>query len=530
MGIKKDLKWKLLFTTFLILITTIPYYIACRKNINYVFSGFLFGTEDGNSYIAKMLIGTSGHWLFTTPYTAEPQKGFLAFLPYIVLGKFASSGEQHSQLIALFQLFRVAGIFVYILSVYDFISHFIKDQRLVKIGVVFASLGGGVGWLSILGLENLWSSQLPLEFYSPESFGFLSLYGLPHLAFARAFLLWGLMYFLKANTCQDRKKYLFRSSLSLFLVGFFQPLTVAIGIGLIFSYTGFEYIREYFTKKKLMDVFPEIKMKIKNAFWVSLLPGSWVIYNFISFTIDPFLNNWQKQNIIKSPPIQDYLLAYLLMIPFMMGGLFVIIKHRKKEFSFILLWILCFPILAYAPYNLQRRLPEGIWIGIIVSVLVFHSEFKIPKVITNILLGLSILPQLIILTAGVQLANNPSIPVFRPIDEIEAFLFLSENSEPGDIVLASYESSNPLPAWAPVHTLTGHGPESVKLEIYEKTVKDFFSDNTSSDFREKILTSNHINFVIWGPSEKALGDWDPQTCDQLIMVFDKNEYKIFSVR
>ena len=45
------------------------------------FTGFFIGVEDGNSYIAKMLSGTAGNWIFRTPYTAYPQNGFLAFLP-----------------------------------------------------------------------------------------------------------------------------------------------------------------------------------------------------------------------------------------------------------------------------------------------------------------------------------------------------------------------------------------------------------------------------------------------------------------
>ena len=527
---KSNQRWKMLFSIFLVLLTMIPYYIACRHNNNWIFSGFLFGTEDGNSYIAKMLNGAAGDWFFKTPYTAETQKGLLAFLPYILLGKLSSGVEQHAQLLVLFQIFRVFSIFLFVFSTFDFIYYFIKDIKLTRIGVIFACLGGGLGWLSIFGLQNWWGNQIPLEFYSPESFGFLSIYGLPHLAFARAFLLWGILNYLKALKSTQPSPFLFRSGIFLFMIGFFQPLTTAIGIGLLFAYNGFLLINESLKEKNILKGMKGINQNLKYMVLVSLAPAIWVIYNFISFSTDPFLEIWQKQNIILSPPVRDYILAYILLLPLMIGGFHHILKLRKQELYLVLVWILCFPLLAYAPYNLQRRLPEGIWIAIIVVSLVFVSQQRKNKRLVIFLLGLSILPQLIILSAGTQLALDPKEPVFRPAEEVNAFLFLAENAQPGDIVLASYDSSNPLPAWAPVRTLTGHGPESVNLQLYEKAIKEFFSEETSQDVRINILGSNDVDFVFWGPNEKALGSWDPGTDENIVLIYDQGNYKIYSVK
>ena len=115
-----------------------------------------------------------------------------------------------------------------ILATYDFISIYIPNENLRRLGTALATLGGGLGWLSVFGLGGLWQNGLPLEFYSPETFGFLALFGLPHLAMARAFLLWGLYKFLSPNAEM-------RSGIigGLFWLGmsFFQPLTVVGGVG-----------------------------------------------------------------------------------------------------------------------------------------------------------------------------------------------------------------------------------------------------------------------------------------------------------
>jgi hypothetical protein len=88
------------------------------------YSGFVFGVEDGNSYLAKMLSGSAGAWLFRTPYTAEEQRGVLAFLPYFLLGKLAGPPGLQVQLAVLFHLFRLAAGILAILATYDFLAYF----------------------------------------------------------------------------------------------------------------------------------------------------------------------------------------------------------------------------------------------------------------------------------------------------------------------------------------------------------------------------------------------------------------------
>ena len=187
----KERRWVIGFAVVVMLITTVPYLLAFwSQGQNWFFTGFVVGVEDGNSYIAKMLTGSQGSWLFRTPYTAFPQSGFLAFLPYLLLGKLAAPPGEHEQLVVLFQLFRWGAGICSILATYDFLALFIEPVHLRRLGTAVASVGGGLGWLSVLGFQALWANRLPLDFYSPESFGFLDLYGLPHLALARAFLLW----------------------------------------------------------------------------------------------------------------------------------------------------------------------------------------------------------------------------------------------------------------------------------------------------------------------------------------------------
>ena len=187
-------RWVFYFAVLVLLLTLLPYLIGFAvQGPDYRFTGFLIGVEDGNSYIAKMLAGSDGAWLFRTPYTPSPQQGVVMFLPYLLLGKLASSPGLHLQLVALYHLFRLAAGFLMIQASYDFLAFFVQDIRLRRFGLALVILGGGLGWILVLIGKDWWLGSLPLDFYSPETFGFLGLFGVPHLALARALLLWALL-------------------------------------------------------------------------------------------------------------------------------------------------------------------------------------------------------------------------------------------------------------------------------------------------------------------------------------------------
>jgi len=149
-------RWALGFAALVMLLTSLPYFLGyASQGQDWRFTGFVFGVEDGNSYIAKMQAGAAGAWLFRTPYTSVHQQGVVAFLPYILLGKLASPPELHEKLVLIFHAFRIAAGMLAILATYDFIAYFIPGDRERRYGLILAVLGGGLGWvLLLLGLDT----------------------------------------------------------------------------------------------------------------------------------------------------------------------------------------------------------------------------------------------------------------------------------------------------------------------------------------------------------------------------------------
>ncbi|RPJ50490.1 MAG: hypothetical protein EHM21_04865 [Chloroflexi bacterium] len=352
------------------------------------------------------------------------------------------------------------------------------------------------------------------------------LYAMPHLACARAFLLWGLRdYLLLAGPGWQSR---LRTALLWLGVWIMQPLTVVVGWAVIavhLAVTGaWQIWRARYNKSA---DWAEWKRYFWRAVWVALLSAPLVVYTIVSFRIDPFLRSWETQNRILSPPFTHYLLAYGLILPLAILGIRPLLRGARWTGWLVVGWLAIFPLLAYAPYTLQRRLPEGVWVAM---VILFTKWVECggpagqrwgPR-----WAALSFLSTIAFLTGGILTTASPRAPIFRPVGEVQAFEFLAGNAGPRDVVLAAYPTANPLPAWAGVRVIVGHGPESIhKVELLGR-VSCFYKDCTDAE-RIKLLNEFGVRYVFWGPAERQLGNWDPRAAAFMKPVYQQGDFLIF---
>lgn len=536
---KAEKYWVIYFTLVILLITSLPYLVAfqvakisANGNESFIFSGFLFGIEDGNSYIAKMRLGYEGYWLFRSPYTEMPQDGFIAFFPYLLLGKLASKPALHLQLVVLFHLFRIVAAALAIFAMYDFVAYFIDSIFWRKIGLIFASVCGGLGWILLL----THSALLPLEFYSPESFGFLEIYGLAHLSLGRAFLFWAILSYLQLwNTAQIKDKKIIKLSFFWLGAGLAQPLLLGL-IGLIIAL-------HWITLRLISSKYNKSSQRVLSNFvlWklllAGLLPAGFLFYNLIKFTTDSYLMTWNRQNQLPSASLLQYIASYGFLIPFALVGAYKIWRTNIFQGALLVPWLVLTPTLVSLPISVQRRTIEGVWVGLIIlaiyGVLVQDNPFcqKDGPVLMMIGLSLGLVSSLILIIGGVQLAIHPSQPVFIPVSEtrmMEALDDLLVNTN-NNIVLASFETSNVLPAFASVKVIIGHGPESANGENLRYAVESFYQSQTTEENRKHFLLTHQIDYVIWGAEEHQLGSWNPRDSEYLRLRYKDGEYFIYEV-
>ena len=418
--------------------------------------------------------------------------------------------------------------------------------RVRRWGLALVTIGGGLGWLLVLLGNGQMLGSMPLDFYSPETFGFLSLFGLPHLALARALLLWGFVIYLWPGFFSSlaflvRKVWrIDLAGISIgvlwLLLGLAQPLTVVIGWAVLFAHLcalgAYNFWKRLAWSSSHWDGW---RSYLWRSFWAVLVSSPLVIYTMGAFYLDPFLRSWTAQNLILSPHPLHYLLAYGLLVPFAIWGADRLLKTNPVLGWFLAAWVLLLPLLAYAPLNLQRRLPEGIWVAWIVLAL---SAFQIRQAgkQTNRsfryfqLFSLLLFPStLLLLSGGLMAAGRPGQPVFYPSNEVTLFETLGSRARPGEVVLTSFKTGNILPAWAPLRVVIGHGPESANLASLQPQVEAFYQAQTSDAERLELLQTYHVRYVFWGPDERSLGAWNPQDAAYLSLVSQSGEYAVYEV-
>lgn len=519
------------------LITTVPYLVGWRsQGQDWRFTGFLLSVEDGNAFIGKMLSGNIGEWLFRTPYTAMDQRGFPIFQPYLLLGKLVSPPYLHDKLVALYHAFRVASGMLTMLATYDLISLFVVGQRARRLALVLASLGGGLGWLLLVFGGGQWMGSLPLEFYSPESFGFLSLFIYPHYALARALLLWGLVIYWTAVSRIDEDHGIARQGLKAgglwLLTSLVQPITGAVaalvvGGALIALALWQIWLRQ---QHRATD-WPKVWKITRLSLWAAILPAPFFLYYLLSTQLDPYLKTWIAQSQFASAHPLHYLLAYAPVLPLALLGAREMCHSRAWHARFPVVWVLLVPLLAYAPVSVQRRLPEGAWVATVILAVIGLQALRRGRAwYTAAILFMTLPSTLLLLVETGSLAAQPAEPFFRRAEEVAAFQCLANQEQRDVVVLASYETGNALPAWSPVFVVVGHGPESAGMAELLPRIKSFYDIDTPAGARLALLQDLRVDYVFWGPHERALGDWDPTTCDFLSTYCQAGPYLILSTQ
>jgi hypothetical protein len=259
-----------------------------------------------------------------------------------------------------------------------------------------------------------------------------------------------------------------------------------------------------------------------------------LLYLALRFTQDPFLRLWNQQNQILSPPLLVFGLSYLLILVPAVYGAIGFSRERDQAALLPVSWVLIAPLLAYAPHNLQRRLPEGVFVAWLVLAAFGFSRIerdrpRLVRRVSTLLLILALAGPTLLWVGAFRTALRPAEPAFRHTQEVEAFRWLGENAEEGDVVTSSYATGNAMPAWAPVKVVVGHGPESVDLERLQRAVEELYHGTLTSEERGSLLSDQQVEYVFYGPAERALGAWPVKGNHALELRYQMGSYRIFKV-
>lgn len=538
-------EWRnvLLFAVITMLITTLPYLVgAASQRDGWRFGWFMFGITDGNSYLAKMREGAVDGWLFHITYTSEPHDGAVLFVPYLAGGKLAalfaspSSPEFVDVMLIIFHASRIIFGILLILVMYRFIAAFLVKRSMRWLTLVLATYGGGLGWLLLMFGQGNWLGSPPVELILPEGYSFYLLYGLPHLALARAAMLGGLLLIFQALSLDSRDWRWLANSLLAGLCWLVMGLCVPFYIAVIYVVLGVWGLAALFRWR----TFPT-KLFVRCVIG-ALVPLPYFLYNVYVFATNPVMAQWSAQNTLYSPHPLHYVLGYgvlaILALPAIRWGW----RRGRRRTTYLLLpaWVVAAPILVYLPINVQRRLLEGMFVPLcILAVMglrlwwIGSGVRRYPRrarlIWREAVIGLLVvsLTSTIMLALGTTLAarnTDPTNIVFHhPPAEIAALDWLNTHVPADSVVLCSLEVGNYLPARTSLRAFIGHGPETLYLDKKTQLYKRFIAGQMSADQRRDLFAANHIRYVIVEPGQSA-----PDAPD-LSLLYNQDGYMVYEV-
>ncbi len=568
-------EWRnvILFALLIIVITILPYALGyLKQDSQWKFSGFLFGVEDGNSYVGKMRLGARGLLDFYLFYTPEPHASApFVFLPYILpgwlVGRFINDHDPmlFQALTLTYHVMQIIFNLLFIVVLYRFIAVFIKQPRTRMLALILATLGGGFGWLlTFLG-------STPAEFFIPEGFSWLILLGLPHLALARAALLGGFLLLFKAlNQSQNLPppqpspvneggssvntqysalstsssvlgtRYSVLAALCWLIVG----LTVPFYLPIIYVILATWGLVLWIAQRR----FPREFVIAGGIAAVITLPL--FAYFTYTFAANPIFAVWSSQNILQSPPPLDYVAAYILLVAFAlvaMRWLWRKISTKQPQHFALLLWPIVVPILVYLPLNVQRRMAEAVIVPLAILAAVGlrflkrQPRWKRLYRPAIVVMCLSSAVFLLFMFFGVL---SPSRPVFRPTAELATLDWLNNNAPADSVILTAFDTGklspptdidtgNLIPAYTNLRPYVGHGPETAHATDKDALTRRFFADQMSADERHSLYKSVDIRYIFYGPLEQTLltdTSSIPAWQSDAQKIYDTDGYQIWQIK
>jgi hypothetical protein len=120
-------------------------------------------------------------------------------------------------------------------------------------------------------------------------------------------------------------------------------------------------------------------------------------------------------------------------------------------------------------------------------------------------------------------------PYYLYKDETQAMNWMNGHGDPNQVVLSSLTTGQYVPMLTGMHAFLAHWAQTLDFYGKEQMVQDFFSANTSDAIRQSILRQYHVEYVLYGPAEKALGGYQPQDSSFLKPVYSSPQVVVYQV-
>jgi hypothetical protein len=509
-------RWLLLASVFVCALTALPFALCALSaaDADVVFSGFLLNPADGFTYLAKMRMGLQGDWLYHLPFTLEHGPGALLFTFYFALGHLSRLLDL--PLIVVFHMARLAATFTLLWVVYGFIARYsdaVPERRRMW---WLVALSSGLGWAAQkFGFGYSYYEQQAI-LHMNTFYVFLIA---PHLPLATAIML------LMFPRVLDWRRPPLRNWIQMGVLSLLLTLILPFMVPLVYLVLGATLGALAWRDRS----FPRMQAALVCCAALVTLPL--VLYMQLATEADPTLLAYSTQNATLTPPPLAMLLAFGLLLPFLVFGIRIALRRNSDLDILLLAWIAIALLLMYLPYRYQWRFSAGLHLPIaILAALGLGASMRANWARLAVMAAMALTPVYLMLTlisgkASVDVATVHYPLTYLSRSEAEALAWLRTHVPADAAVLAGHEMGMFIPAFAGQRVIYGHVSETIAPKVKSRLLDDFFSGKAN---RVALLRDLAIDYVLLGPRERARGNVEAASLP-LILVFSSGDVQVYKV-
>jgi hypothetical protein len=530
--------------TLLVLgITALPYlYGYLIAGADRVFMGIVMNVPDTAQYFSWAR--ESQHSILIEN-KLTPEHGAAVFfnLFWLVVGRLAATlglGIAETT-----QLVRPLAGAVYIGAIYWFVGLVTRTRLQRWTAFLVAALGGGLGWLLVVGKQFSGVLSAPLDLYVTEPNTFLSVLAFPHQAMAGGLqvVIFGLAALAFERKCGRR----------------------ALAAGLLALALGVQHGYDLLIVYAVVGV-TGLLLVLRDGGWLRMIwLGALVcvpampaaLYLFALTRISPIwqgvLAQYGNAGVYTPSPLH---LLVLMGLPLLvvLGGVALLIARRAQLRGWferaparellVWAWLIVGCGLLYIPTDFQIKMLAGwqvpvalaaTWLLLerMVPALARRSHFgpqpRLAQVVAFLFVALVLPVNVYLLSWRFVDLGRRDYPYFLQTNEVAALHWLESNSAPQDVVLSSMTLGQYVPAVAGNNAFLAHWAQTLDFYTKGRLVNSVFDARTSDADRKAILDQYGVNYVLHGDPERALGDYDPVNSDYLERVDVSGRVSVYRV-
>jgi hypothetical protein len=521
-GFDPEQRERLFYTGFgalTLLLASLPYlYGALNTPRGHVYTGLTFNIDDVAVYLSWMRQAADGHFFQRNLFNTGAPAGHLFSLFSLLLGGVVRL--MHLSLPAVYHTARVVFGGLFLWAVTRLLRETLADGRARQIAYALVCVSSGLGWLTG-GYDPARGDNQPIDLWQPEAITFLSLYYTPLFVAALALMVVFVTAMLRSER-SGRLADIWPAAVAGALLGNFHTYDV---IHLFSVWTAYRVATDVSARRA------------DSAGWRRLIVTGLAAmpttaYTYYALTHDTAFGERDVKTLSPSPlwvAVGFGLVLFLAVV--------AVIRPRRGLFAgpaalrLMAAWAVVGIAVSYLPVDFQRKMLMGVHVplcvlaGAALAALTAGLSGDFPKIAAAFGVLLTTPSNALFLMRDVErLQANIGSTENRPYltdNEADALTWLRDHSRPGDAVLVSPDPTSHrrfpffalkpylavyVPAFTGDAVYDGHWSETASYGSKWQDSLRFFRTGTEDAFREELLRSNGIRYVLYA---NALGDGPP---------------------